>query len=185
MQRDAYASYEQYETMRRAMNSLQITRDSLESLVEMDRDFLNAGDVLEALELGGDKCIHCLYQGRELYNSIKTKFSMQVSWLGRRQFFELVQLCRFAESFMNRRSFIYKSEAEETIEGLDQFDPSVVVNAEFILDKYPLSAMLPDIMELMDGTHTVCHNYRAFIQNGHGVDEEPLREERMAEESHY
>ena len=58
MQRDANASYEQYETMRRAMNSLQITRDSLESLVEMDRDFLNAGDVLEALELGGDKCIH-------------------------------------------------------------------------------------------------------------------------------
>ena len=177
MQRDAYASYDQYKAMRRAMNNLQITRDTLESLLALDHDLSNTEDVLEALELGGGDCLH---EGRELYNSIKKKFIQQISWLGRRQFFELVQLCRLAESFSNRSSFIYESEATETIEALDCFDPSVIVDADVFLDYYSLRAMLPEVMKLMDGTHTVCENYRQFLEDGHSRDEEPLREERLA-----
>ena len=182
MKRDAYASYDQYKAMQRAMNNLLITRDSLESLLELDRDLHYAREVLEALELGRGECLH---QGRELYNSIKRKFIQQISWLGRRQFFELVQLCRLAESFSNRSSFIYESEAAETIEALDCFDPSVIVKVDAILDHYSLRAMLPEVIELMDGTHTVCQNYRQFLEDGHSRDEEPLREERMAGSQRY
>ena len=182
MKRDAYASYNQYETMQRALNNIQISKDTLNKMIEMDRDLLNAGDVLEALELGGEKCAYCLHQGRELVHSIETKFRQQLGWLGRRQFFELVQLCRFAEDLMNRDDYIYESEASEVIERLDQFDPSIAVSTDEIVEQYPISVMLPDVMEFMDGTHKICKNYLDFLKSGHGKDEEPLREERLAED---
>ena len=181
MKRDAYASYNQYEAMRRVMNSLQISKDTLIKLIEMDRDLLNASDLLEALALGGEKCTYCLDQGRELVHSLETKLKQQIGWLGRRQFFEFVQLCRFAENLMNRDDYIYESEASEVIEGLDQFDPSIAVSADAIVEQYPVSEMLPGVMEFMDGTHKICKNYRDFLKSGHAKDEEPLREERLAE----
>ena len=186
MIRDAYASYDQYEAVQRALRQLQISLDTLKMLIRLDTDLLRAYDVKEAIEFGAKAsrlCAKRLTLAQELYESLKDNLCQQISWLGRRQFFELKCLCEFAENLGNRDNFLYESEAEEFIEALDLYDPSVLVNAEDILENYPLSVILPDVVDLMERKHQISRNYQEFVKNGHGTDEEPLREERMAEDA--
>ena len=49
MMRDAYASYEQYIAVRQALQNLQISTDTLNSLIVLDKEATIAEDVCEAL----------------------------------------------------------------------------------------------------------------------------------------
>ena len=62
MMRDAYASYEQYITVRHALQNLQISTDTLNSLIVLDKEATIAEDVCEALQSGGKKCAYSRWQ---------------------------------------------------------------------------------------------------------------------------
>lgn len=181
MGRDAYASYEQYEAVLGALYRLQITTDTLKRLIRLDHDLTNALDILEAVGIGASSCRICaerLSLAEELCDYMKANLVQQIGWLGRRQFFELQCLCSFGEDLINRKNFLYESEAADLLDVLDQYDPTVAVDAEDMADQ-ALYISIGEVVDLMERRHKISENYMDFIKSGHGMSEEPLREERL------
>ena len=180
MMRDAYASYEQYEAVLHALRNLQINTDTLKTLIMLDRESTIAEDVCEALQNGGKKCAYIIPDAEELFSRLKARLIQHVGWLGRRQFFEFKCLCAFGADLINRDDFLYESEAAELIEALDKYDPSVAVKTDGLYEGEAYFIVLKEVVDLMEGKHYICENYRNFMKDGHSTDEEPLREERLS-----
>lgn len=181
MKRDAYASYEQYETAQRALRHLQISMDTLKMLIKLDHDLTNAIDILEAVGNGAKSSRLCAERfplAEELCENMKHNLVQQIGWLGRRQFFELKCLCEFGDDLINRMDFLYESEVADLLETLDRYDPSVQVDAEDMVDE-ALYLSIGEVVDLMERRHKICESYRDFLNSGHSADEEPLREERL------
>ena len=180
--RDAYASYEQYIAVRQALQNLQISTDTLNSLIVLDKEATIAEDVCEALQSGGKKCAYIIPDAKELFSRLKARLLQNIGWLGRRQFFEFRCLCEFGDNLMNRDDFLYECEVEEIIEALDRYDPSVAVDTDGLYESNAYFLVLQEVVDFIEDRHEICKNYRKYLEEGHAEDEEPLREERLEEE---
>ena len=147
-----YATVDDYEKAISAIEGLVLSLDDMRTIIRIDTDVDNAGDVREALELtaGASKAI--VKQARNLEQSMKDRFTQYMTRLGRRRYHELVCLHGFGD-ILSHRDNLAKHEIMYFLDSLDRYDPSAWTDCIEAVNEYSFASFLPEVISLAFKEH--------------------------------